>query len=265
VVGSSGRGLKQRYGDWALVAGASEGLGAEFAAQLASAGFNLILIARRQELLEELASSLRVSHSVVVECQIADLGSPNVGALFTSLAASHNIGLAVYNAAYSPTGNFLDVPLHEATRTVAVNVNGPVQFVHAVAPSMVAARKGAIVVMSSLAGFTGTPTIAMYAATKSFLRIFAEGLWAELRPHNIDVLVSCAGVIRTPNYLAFRKDGKDAPGTLDTSDVVSETLAAVGRLPMVIPGRVNKVAAFFLSRVVTRKTAISIMTRNVKG
>jgi uncharacterized protein len=130
---------------------------------------------------------------------------------------------------------------------------------------MVTRRKGAIIVMSSLAGFTGTPTITMYAATKSFLRTFAEGLWAELTPRNVDVLVSCAGAIRTPNYLAFRKDGKDAPGTLDPATVVAQTLAAIGHKPLVVPGAVNKAAVFFLSRMIPRRTAISIMTKNVKG
>jgi uncharacterized protein len=79
------------------------------------------------------------------------------------------------------------------------------------------------------------------------------------------VLVSCAGAIRTPNYLAFRKDGKDAPGTLDPATVVAQTLAAIGHKPLVVPGAVNKAAVFFLSKMIPRRTAISIMTKNVKG
>jgi uncharacterized protein len=123
--------------------------------------------------------------------------------------------------------------------------------------------RGALVLMSSLAGFQGSPKLAAYASSKAFLTVLAESLWAELRPQGVDVLACCAGAIRTPGYAQALK--KEAPGTLDPSEVVRQALAALGKQPVVIPGAVNKLAAFFLRRLATRKRAIAIMGSSVEG
>jgi uncharacterized protein len=256
--------LKERYGRWAIVAGASEGLGAAFAEALAKHGMSLILIARRADVLEESAVQLRIRHGVEVVCLSLDLASSTLVGSLAEVIADRDIGVAVYNAAYSFNGELLEGSLDDALMVTDVNVRGPLRFIHAVAPAMVSKRRGALIIMSSIAGFTGTPTIATYAASKSFLTTLGEGLWAELKPRGVDVLVSCAGAIRTPNYLAFRKDGKDAPGTMNPETVVAQTLAALGRGPVVIPGTVNKLATVFLRRLIPRRTAVSIMEANIK-
>lgn len=117
--------------------------------------------------------------------------------------------------------------------------------------------------MSSLAGTQGSPKIATYAASKAFNAILAEGLWKELTKHGIDVLASRAGAISTPGYKNAQNTG-DAPGTLSPTEVATSTLNALGKSPTTIPGLTNKLAHFFMNRILPRKWAISIMDKNTK-
>jgi uncharacterized protein len=253
----------EKYGPWALVAGASEGLGAAFAEALARRGCRLVLVARRAAVLDELAARLRREHHVEVRALACDLADGAWADAVTALASELEIGLGVYNAAYSFVAPLLDRPLGDALRVVDVNVRGPLRLVHALAPPMVTRGRGGLVLMSSLAGFQGSPRLAAYASSKAFLTVLGESLWGELGPRGVDVLVSAAGAIRTPGYLAAAK--KDAPGTLDPAEVAEQTLAALGRGPIVVPGGVNKLARFFLGRIVSRRAAVAIMAKNTRG
>jgi short-subunit dehydrogenase len=248
---------KTRYGTWAVVAGASEGLGAAFAASLAARGQNLILIARRAPVLETLAQELRARHNVEIRTIAADLSDARFAEALRAAAEELEIGVGVYNAAYSVMGPLLEHSVEEALQVVDVNCRGPLRFVHALAPAMVRRQRGALVLMSSQAGFQGVPTIATYAASKAFNIVLGEGLWAELKEKGIDVLVSCAGAIRTPNYKKTMT--KEAPGALDPEEVAEQTLHALGKTQLITPGAVNKLARFFLGRLLPRATAIRII------
>ena len=192
-----------------------------------------------------------------------DLADPSFAERLAAGTEGLDVGLGVYNAAYSYIAPLLERPLDDTLRVIDVNVRGPVRFVHALAPSMVARGRGGVVLMSSMAGFQGSPRLAAYAASKAFNIVLGESLWAELRPKGVDVLVSCAGAIRTPNYLATTR--KEAPGTLDAAEVVEQTLGALGSRSMIVPGGVNKLARFFLGRLVSREGAVGIMAASTKG
>ena len=248
------------YGPWAVVAGASEGLGAAFAQALAARGVNLLLLARRAELLEAVATKLRAT--VEVRTEICDLARPDLAAALEALTSNIDIGLGVYNAAYAPVGDLHTRAASDLLQVIDVNVKGPLLFARTLAPKMVARGRGGIVLMSSLAGFQGAPRIAAYAASKAFNVVLGESLWSELRPHGVDVVVSCAGAVRTPGYATAAK--ADAPGTLDASIVAEQTLAALGHGPMVVPGATNRLARFVMGRVLPRRTAIGIMARSTK-
>jgi short-subunit dehydrogenase len=125
-------------------------------------------------------------------------------------------------------------------------------------------RRGGIVLMSSLAGAQGSPRLASYAATKAFNAVLAGGLWRELQPHGVDVIGCCAGAILTPGYQQA-EGNKPAPGTMTAAAVAGQTLKALGKGPIVIPGGVNKIARFVLTRLLTRKAAIGIMSKNTGG
>ena len=252
-----------RYGPWAIIAGASEGLGAAFAAALAARGVNLVLLARRAALLQDLAETLRANAQVEVRTQACDLAREDLAAVLGALAADVEVGLGIYNAAYAPVGELLERSLDDLDRVVDVNVRGPLVFARTLAAHMVARRHGGIVLMSSLAGDQGAPRIAAYAASKSFNRVLGEGLWRELRPKNVDVLVACAGAIRTPGYL--KSAGRDAPGALDAATVVEAALTALGSGPVVTPGATNQLARFVLGRLLPRRAAIEIMARSTAG
>jgi short-subunit dehydrogenase len=249
-----------KYGPWAVVAGASEGLGAAFASALAARGVNLLLLARRAELLESVAAALRTK--VDVRTAAIDLGHADLPMALTDLTANLDIGLAIYNAAFAPVGEFAERPLDDLLRVVDVNIRAPLIFARTLAPKLIARGQGGLVLMSSLAGYQGAPRIATYAASKAFNIVLGEGLWHELKPHGVDVLVSTAGAIRTPGYAAAAQG--DAPGTLDAITVANTTLDALGNGPVVIPGTTNRIARFVLGRLIPRRAAIGIFARSTK-
>jgi short-subunit dehydrogenase len=253
----SARDLVERYGAWALVAGASEGLGAAWARALAGRGFNLVVVARRAALLEEVAAGLRVTAGVEVLCYPGDLAEPTVLEDLDSICVGLDIGLLVYNAAEAPVGDFVAASPAELSRVVDVNVRGPVVLLRSVLPGMAERGRGAVVLMSSLAGNQGSARLATYAASKAFNRVLAEGLWHEVGGRGVDVVACCAGAIRTPGYAGTA--GKDAPGTLDPEEVVDQVFRALGHGPVVIPGFVNRVANVFMGGLLPRRAAITIM------
>ena len=256
------QGFKKAYGPWALVAGASEGIGAAFAESLGQRGLNLILIARRKEKLSKFASQLRSKYEIEVEERVADLGDDkSVRTLVSNI--NREIGLLVYNAAYSPIGYFKDIPQKDLDAIINVNIRTPLYLLKSLTEPMIERGKGGVILMSSLSGTQGSPKIATYAASKSFNTILAEGLWHELKDLHVDVLACVAGAVRTPGYMSS-SDQKDAPGTLDPNQVAEEALRALGKSPSVVPGSFNKFAKFIMSRVLPRKRAIHIMHNNTK-
>lgn len=253
----------EKYGPWALVAGASEGLGAAFATELACRGLNLILVARRMEVLEALAEELKQSYPVeikLISLDLADLKSVETH----FLAIKEQVGLLVYNAAYSPIGYFRDISANQLLQIADVNIKAPLLLVKLLSRSMLEKRRGGILLMSSLSGLQGSPKIATYSATKAFNTTLAQALWREFKDHNVDMLACIAGAIRTPGYIASQKGKPDAPGTLDAEVVAREALDNLGNGPTVVPGFVNKLASFIMSRLLPQKRRIEIMFNNTK-
>lgn len=264
VSARSQTGFVDRYGPWALVAGASEGLGAAYARALAARGLKLVLVARRRQRLEALGAALVTESGVEVRCLNGDLGDRCFVEGLLETCTSLEVGLLVYNAAHAPVGEFVALPLDDLLRVADVNIRGPVALTRGLLPAMTARGRGGVILMTSLAGNQGSPYISMYAASKALTRVLAEGLWYELRDKGVDVLACMAGAVRTPGY-SGASDGKDAPGTLDPEQVVEVALRALGRKPVVIPGLVNRVAAAFMTRLLPRKGAVAIMAGNTEG
>lgn len=261
-------GFRDRYGPWALVAGASEGLGAQFATQIAARGVNLVLLARRARELALLGDAVAAEHGVEVRALALDLAAPEAVGTAKRETDDIEIGLLVYNAALSCIGPFLDAPLEEHLKELDVNCRGPLVFAHGFGRAMAGRGRGGILLMSSLAGAQGAPGISHYAATKAYNTVLAEGLWGELRGRGVDVLACCAGATLTPRYLANQKaqGGGSLPAPeMDPSAVVAEALAALGGTPSMIPGAANRVAAVFMQRLLPRRLAVSIMGKSTRG
>ena len=256
------RALPDRYGRWALVAGASEGLGAAFAAQLAARGMPLVLVARRGDLLAGLQAQLTTEHQVEVRCLVGDLADPTVAEALADAVAGLELGIIIYNAAYTSVGPFTEAPEDEIERVVDVNVRGPLRVLRSLVPDMCARGRGAVVLMSSLSGLQGTPYISVYAASKAFNTILAEGLWYELRSHGVEVVACCAGAMRTPGYI--KSFDRDVPGMLSPEEAARRTLDGLGRGPRLVPGVANRLIAVLMGRLLPRRSAVRLIGRNTK-
>jgi short-subunit dehydrogenase len=242
-----------KYGPWAVVAGASEGIGAAFADALADKGLHVLLLARREGPLDELARALRAKHAVEIRTAKVDLGAPDVAARVAEVVSGLDVGLLVYNAASSVVAPFFDKPIEDRLKEIDVNVRGPVVLTHLLAKSMVDRGRGGVILMSSMSQFTGSALVAHYAATKAYNAVFARGLWYELRRHGVDVLTSIAGATRTPGYDSQMKE--KAPNALAApmaaEDVAKHALADLGKGPTSIPGLNNKIGRFLLGRLLS--------------
>jgi uncharacterized protein len=187
-----------KYGPWALVIGGSEGVGAEFARQLAADGFKLVLAARKPGPLEELAAELR-GLGAEVRTVSADLSKSDVLDRVREVTDDIEVGLLVYNAgANNIRGLFVELPSEVPDAVVAVNVHGQMDFSRHYGAAMVQRGRGGIILTGSLGGYMGSATVAAYTAAKAFSRVFTEALWAELTPLGVDVLHLCIGFTATP-------------------------------------------------------------------
>jgi short-subunit dehydrogenase len=198
--------FRARYGPFALVLGGSEGIGREFAAQLAARGLDLVLLARRAAALESAAADIRAAHGVAVITRSVDLAAPRgVAEVAQELCAAHEIGLLVCNAgATHGAGAFLDEPLAKALALVQLNCLSVLSFAHPLLAAMRRRGRGGMIVVSSNSGLSGSGLIATYAAAKAFEISWCEGLHAEAAASGVDVLCAVAGLTDTP---AMRRSG----------------------------------------------------------
>ncbi len=259
--------FKLRYGKWGIVAGASEGLGASFSDRLAARGLDLVLVARREGLLEERSKALQEKYGICVKTLPLDLSQPEAAGRIAAETSGLEVGMLVFNAAFSAIGPFADRPLADHLTEVDTNTRAPLILTHVFGRRMLAQGHGGIVLLSSLSAFQGSAFISNYSATKAYNLLLAEGLWEEWRPRGVDVLACIAGATRTPNYLASapRQTGRFSDATLAPEVVAEEALEAVGRRPFVIPGRSNRFSSFVMRHLMPRKAAIRLMGRILRG
>jgi short-subunit dehydrogenase len=254
--------FRLRYGPWAVVVGASQGLGAAFGRELASRGIDLVLVARRKPLLEVVAARLRREHGVRVKALALDAATPEGLEAIVRRTRALDVGLLVCNAAFAPIGPFLDLAPEELDRMLDLNCRAAVRLAHAFGRRLLERGRGGIVFQSSMAGLQGAALVAHYAATKAYLRVLAEGLWSELGQGGVDVVACCAGRVRTPGFerSAPRRARSLAPPVMSPLPVVRAALSALGREPVVIPGRLNRLAACVTQRFLPRRSAVALVS-----
>lgn len=227
----------------AVITGASAGIGEEFARQLAAAGFDLTLVARRAERLQALAAELSAAHGIRAEAWPADLADEaDVAALARALAAADDLMLLVNNAGFGTRGEFIEVELERTLDMIRVHVLATVTLCRAAAPGMVTRGGGAIINVSSIAAFFPSAGGANYGATKAYLNAFSEALAAELGGTGVVVQALCPGFTTTEfhdvgDYQEFDRGQIPAPLWMPARDVVGESLAALAsRRVIVVPG-----------------------------
>jgi short-subunit dehydrogenase len=258
--------LKQKYGNTALVAGASEGIGAAFATCLAAEGLDLVLIARRLQPLKKLADLLEYKYKVNVMYITCDLSGVNAAKQIEEALDDREISLLVYNAALSYIGPFIKNSLENQSQAVLVNMITPLNMVRLFGEKMVTKGKGAVILMTSLAGLQGSGYLSVYAATKAFNRILAESLWYEWKNNGVDVIACCAGATATPGYKNSHpeKTGFFTPRVLEPEEVPYECFKKLGKRPSYITGKGNRLASFVMQKLLPRKMAVNIMGDNTR-
>ncbi len=226
-----------KYGPWAVIAGGSEGVGAEFARLLAQAGVNLVLVARKPEPLAATAAKCR-QLGVEVRTLTADLVDPAAVEALTSATDGLDVGLFVYNAgANTCSAEFLDADLADFQRVIDLNITTMMACAQHYGRLMRERRRGGILLVGSMSGYLGSVRHTVYGGVKAYGRIFAEGLWLELRDHGVDVLELVLGVTRTP---AMERVGLnfDVPGmrVADPAEVAREGLEQLPHGPVYVAG-----------------------------
>lgn len=232
-----------KYGRWAVIAGASEGIGAALADQLATRGLDLVLLARNAALLDEVATRARDEHGVQTRVVVQDLTDPDITARVAEATAGLDVGLLIYNAGASDrTAAFLDNELDYSLKQIKLDCVGPIALAHHFGTAMRERGRGGIVLVASLACVAGSATLAVYSAVKAFQHNFAEGLWAELRPHGVDVCCTPLGMTYTPALQRMGVDYDPAAQML-SEDVAREIVENIGNGPVHVVGENNRAMA----------------------
>lgn len=253
--------LLHRYGSWALVTGASSGIGKELATRLASAGFQLVLTGRRLPLLEELAQSLQTAYGQQIKILSGDLSKPEAVEALLQQTADIPIGLAVLNAGFGTSGKFLQADLDQELNMLQLNCATVLNMAHHFARRFAKQGKGGLIFMSSMVGFQGVPNAAHYAATKAYVQTLGEALAIELKPQGVDVLCAAPGPV---NSGFAERANMQMGAALSPADVGLPILKALGRKTTVLPGLLTKVLVYAL-RTAPRWAKIRIMAQVMGG
>jgi short-subunit dehydrogenase len=253
--------LTAKYGKVALVAGASEGIGAAYAHYLAKAGMDVVLVARRKEPLEVLATALQQQYHISTTVICCDLSEQHAAQFIYDALAGKEINMLVYNAALSYIGAFENNSIAHHNQIAQANMITPMNLLQLFGDDMLKKGKGAFIIMASLAGFQGSGFLAAYAASKAFDRVLAESLWYEWKDRGVDVIACCAGATSTPNFINTKPEKTSffAPKVQSPEEVVQECFVHLGKRPSFISGNGNKWASFIMQRLMPRKMAINIM------
>jgi short-subunit dehydrogenase len=245
----------KRYGQWAVITGATAGIGLEFARALAGRGVSCVLAARRPDRLEMLADELKAAHGVDARVVAVDLASDDGPDQLADAVADLDIGMLISNAGVGYAGRFDKQELARLKQMIALNCTANVTLISRMLPAMLAKRRGAIVITGSVAGRQPVPFHGLYSATKGFELLLGEALWAEVRDRGVDVLVVQPGPVAT-EFEHVAGEVRPNPGADESPQSVVETaLDALGQQPSVVTGWFNWLRAS-VSRVVPRTVMV---------
>ncbi|MEM6766035.1 MAG: SDR family NAD(P)-dependent oxidoreductase [Bacteroidota bacterium] len=256
--------ILNRYGTWALVTGASSGLGRAVAEELAATGMNLLLVARRKGVLEEIAASYKDQHAIEAHILSADLSQEEGLTAVLAAAETLDIGLLVTAAGFGSSGRFLDAELEEEVNMLSVNCEAVLRLVHHFGNKFKVVKHGGIILFSSIVAFQGAPFSAHYAATKAYIQSLGEALAVEWKGSGVDILVTAPGPVKTEfgGRANMNMDDAQNPNKLAIS-----ILNALGRRTLNFPGFLTKFLTGSLSllprwgKVRVMKVVMSGMTK----
>ena len=254
--------LKEKYGNWVLITGATSGIGRELAYKFGESGFNLVITGRREQILENLASELSEMYKVEVNPLTGDLST----AVGINDLLKHTtylpLGIVVLNAGFGTSGKFLDSPIEREVNMLDLNCKSVLMLTHHFANKMkISPKKGAIVLMSSMVAFQGVPNAANYAATKAYVQSLGEALAHEFKPEGIDILCAAPGPVET----GFSKRADMRMNmALKAKDVGVPIIESIGKRTTALPGFLTKFLVYNL-RMTPRRVKVRIMGNVMAG
>ncbi len=229
--------FQDKYGPWALITGASAGIGEEFSRQLAEKGLNLVLTARRLDRLEKLAEELKAKHLIDIRCIKCDLSDMEFMSSIRNSVEDIEIGLLINNAGFGLGGSILDGDLNRQLAQLNVHCRANIILTHEFGNKMLERNKGGLIFTSSVMGFFAAPYSLPYASTKAHNLFFGEGLYYELKSRGIDSQALCPGMTKTEFHEAA---GLSRIGGMHVTPVIKASLDKLGKKPVVVPGLWNK-------------------------
>lgn len=253
-----------RYGPVALVTGASSGIGRAFARLLATNGLDLVLIGRRLDRLNDLASELQKMHGTKSAVLDIDLASPSASSTILEATKGLNVGLVISNAGFGFKGDHAVAEKQLLLDIVAVNSIAPMLLTHGFIPRLRARGKGGIIMTSSVEGLMGAPFSAAYGASKAFVSNFGEALWAELNPDGIEVLTICPGATDTEAAANQGIDPSTMVAVMQPEEVALFALENIDRGPVLVSSEYYR-AMYDQMTAMPRREALMAMADAIKA
>ncbi|WP_258097241.1 SDR family NAD(P)-dependent oxidoreductase [Marinoscillum pacificum] len=244
-----------QFGPWALVTGASSGLGKEFAHQLAQQGFNLVLVARRQALLQKLSQTLIEKYGIETLVIKVDLSDPNEVDHLIHSTKHLEVGLLVSNAGSGHPGEFIHKQEDDLLKMINTSVIAHLKLVHHFSPHMARKRKGGILLVSAMGASHGLPFMSNDAGTRGYINSLGLGLHEELKRYGVYLTVMITSPTKTPivSHLGFNENKMPAP-PLSTAQAVTETLTALRKnKSTIIPGRLYRIMNAIVPSSISRR------------
>jgi short-subunit dehydrogenase len=256
IIGGYMKDFKQRYGDWALVTGGTSGIGAALVRQFAAAGMNIVLVARTQTKLDEMAKSLKSEFGVEVRTIAADLSAPQSPAMVIDAVKDLEIAVLVPGAAVETSGYFVDTTIERQAALVQMDVTTPMMLTHHFGAGMASRGRGAILLVSSLSGWSAQPYMANYGASKAYILSLGASLYHEMKDKGVDVSVLSPGPTDTPMIANSGVDFDSMGMSIMTPESVAlEALEGLGKRPDTVPGFKNRMMVFMMTRAASRRSS----------
>jgi uncharacterized protein len=247
--------LKESYGDWALITGASSGIGMALSELIASCNINVILCSRSEDKLYTQASLLKKKYGIAVKVIALDLSEAESIDQLIQQTQGLTVSLLVASAGFGTSGKFLQSSIHEEVNMLRLNCEAVLRIIHYFLQQMVHRKKGGIILLSSIVAFQGVPYATHYAATKAYVQSLAEGIQQEVKGLGVDVLAAIPGPVES----GFGQRANMQMGTaLKPNVVAASILNALGKRNSVLPGLLSKVLVTSL-RTAPRFLRVKIM------
>lgn len=248
--------LPNRYGAYAMVTGASEGIGQSYAEELAKSGMNVVLVARRLDRLTALATELEAKYKIMCPVIQADLSSDEQLVALLELTNRLDIGLLICNAGFGTAGDFLDSEIETEMSMLTVNCTAVTKLVHHFGIKFKKRGAGGVILLSSIVATQGVARTAHYAATKAYVHTLGEGLQQEWRNSGLDLLIVAPGPVET----GFARRSRMQLGKTTSPELVAwQSLKALGQQQLIHPGWMAKCMAIALSTA-PRTLRVKIMS-----